>query len=136
MATTRFNGATVTLTNADASAIATDVGITSFSYEGGDRAEIDITTSSATSREIIAGFRNPRRLSLGLLLDTPSIANLDGMMEDCDSGSVTVKAGTDCAASSDILSLDVFLMSYSVSAQLDGVMEVQLELLVDERPTG
>ena len=135
MATTRFNGASISLTTAAGAVIAENVGITSFSFEGGDRAEIDVTTSSAASREVVAGFRNPRRLSLGLLLNDPTLAELEGMQAECGSGSIVGNAGVDCGTPAQIMSLNVFLMSFSVSAQMDGVFEVNCEFLVDERPS-
>ncbi len=135
MATTRFNGASVTITTAASAEIASGVGITSFSYEGGDRAEIDITTSSAASREVIAGFRSPRRLSLGLLLDAPTLANLEAMQDECGAGTVAVSAGVDCGTPAQLLSLTAFLMNYSISAQMDGVFEVNVDFMVDERPS-
>ncbi len=135
MATTRFNGASVTITNAASAEIASGVGITSFSFEGGDRAEIDITTSSAATREVVAGFRNPRRLSLGLLLDSPTLSDLTAMQAECAPGTVAVSAGVDCGNAAQLMSLSVFLMSFSITAQMDGVFEVSCDFLVDERPS-
>jgi hypothetical protein len=132
MATTRFNGASATYTDSGSTAIFTDVGITSFSLEGGSRAEIDVTTSTSARRQSVAGFVSPRTLSLGLLLDDPTVAELDTMLGECSNGTLVIKAGVDCAAVSQILSLSVYLMSYSITAQLDGVFEVSCEFMVKE----
>ncbi len=133
MATTRFNGATATLANGAGTTIASAVGITSFGLDSGGRAEIDITTSASTSREVVAGFSNPRRMTLGLLLDSPTLAQLDTMVNECASGTLAVSFGTDCNAPSQFLSLSVFLMSYNVEGTMDDVLQVSCEFLVDER---
>ena len=132
MAYTRFNGATATITTAASVAIATDVGITSFSYDAGSRAEIDITTSVSVRRSVAAGFVSPRRVTLGLLLDALTIAELDSMIAECSAGTVAVSFGVDCAAPASLLSLSSFLMSYSISGELDGVLEVSCEFMVAE----
>ena len=132
MAYTRFNGATATITTAASVAIATDVGITSFSYDGGSRAEIDVTTSVSVRRSVAAGFVSPRRVTLGLLLDAATIAELDSMIAECGAGTVAVSFGVDCVAPTQLLSLDAFLMSYSISGELDGVLEVSCEFMVAE----
>lgn len=131
MSTTRFNGAKATISNST-TAIATDVGITSFSYDSGNAAEVDITTSSSVRRAIIKGFASPRRLSLGLLLDQTTITELDAMLAECAEGTVAISFGVDCTAASQLLSLDAYLMSFTVTGQLDGVLEVNCEFMVAE----
>ena len=132
MAFTRFNGATASITTAAAADIATDVGITSFSFDGGSRAEVDITTSASTRRSVVAGFTSPRRMSMGLLLAEATIAELDSMLAECAPGTVAVSFGVDCAAPAQLLSLTAYLMSFNVSGSVDGVLEVACEFMVGE----
>ena len=132
MAYTRFNGASATITNAAAAEIASAVGITSFSFDGGSRAEVDITTSVSTRRSVVAGFSSPRRLSIGLLLAEATIAELDAMLAECAPGTVAVSFGADCAAAAQLLSLPAYLMSFNVTGSIDGVLEVSCEFMVGE----
>ena len=135
MAFTRFNGATATITDSAGTAIATAVGIQSFSYEAGDRAEIDVTRSTSNRREIVPGFSSPRRLTVSLLLEDPTVTELDAMLGECAAGTFAVNFGVDCAAPTQFLSLSVFLMNYSVQGEVDGVLEVSCDFMVDERPS-
>ena len=132
MAFTRFNGATASITSAAAVNIASAVGITSFSFDGGQRAEVDITTSNSTRRSVVAGFTSPRRVTLGLLLDQATIIELDAMLAECNAGIVAVSFGVDCAAPTQLLSLTAYLMGYSISGELDGVLDMSLEFMVAE----
>jgi len=132
MAFTRFNGATASITSAAAVSIASGVGITSFSYDAGSRSEIDITTSLSVRRSVAAGFVSPRRVTLGLLLNAATITELDAMIAECNAGTVAVNFGVDCAAPTQLLSLTAYLMSYSISGQLDGVLDMNLEFMVAE----
>ena len=134
MGLTQFNGSSVAYSDSAGTVLFTGLGITSFDFQGGDRAEIDVTTSQSASRISRAGFRSPRRLSLGVLFEKPSIVELDAEMASCSPGDLTVSASVDCAAASQVLSLGAYLMSYSITAQMDGVWELALEFLVDETP--
>lgn len=110
----------------------TNAGITSFSYEGGDRAQIDVTTSASTRRESLAGFASERRISLGLLLDTADIAQLDALIAACAPAALAVTEKPCGGADTAFLGLNVYTMSYSVSGQLDGVLEVNVDFMVAE----
>ncbi len=136
MSYTRFNGATCSLADGAATDILSGAGITSFSYEAGDRAEVDITESTSVRREVVPGFASPRRISIGLLMSEATVTELDSMLADCAAGSLTVNFGADCAAATQFLSLNVFLMNYSVQGDMDGILEVSCDFMVDERPSG
>tara|TARA_R110001632_G_scaffold67839_1_gene159391 strand:+ start:1044 stop:1466 length:423 start_codon:yes stop_codon:yes gene_type:complete len=135
MGLTQFNGSSVSFATAAGTAVFEDLGITSFDFQGGDRAEIDVTTSTDTSRVSRAGYASPRRVSLGVLFEDPTLAELDAAILACAPGTLSVKAGVDCAAAAQVFSLGAHLMSYSISAQMDGVWEVSMEFLVDETAT-
>ena len=132
MGLTQFNGTTVSFADSAGTDVLVDIGITSFDFQGGDRAEIDVTTSADTSRVSRAGFASPRRLSLGLLFEDPTLTELEAMMTACAPGTLTVKASIDCAAASQVLSLGAHLMGYSITAQLDDVWQVSCDFMVDE----
>jgi hypothetical protein len=132
MAIYQFNGATASLNNAAAVAVFTDIGITSFGYEGGSRAEIDTTTSTSTRREAIAGFASQKRVSLGVLFETdPTIVELDALMEECGSSTLSIKLGSGCAAAAEVFNLPVQLMSYTVNGSMDSVLDVTMEFMVN-----
>ena len=132
MAFTNFNGMTATYSDGNSTAVIEAAGITSFNYEGGDRAQIDVTTSASTRRESLAGFASERRLTLGLLLDDPTVSELDAMIADCAPGTLLINS-KDCGQSAaQFLSLPVFCMGYSINGQIDGVLEVNIEFMVAE----
>jgi len=132
MGLTQFNGSSVSFSDSAGTVIFEDLGITSFDFQGGDRAEIDVTTSSDSSRVSRAGFRSVRRVSLGVLFEDPTLTELDAAIKACAPGTLTAKFGVDCAAASQLFSLGAHLMSYSITGQMDGILEVSLEFMVDE----
>lgn len=132
MGLTQFNGASASYSNATGTVIFSGLGITSFDFQGGDRAEIDVTTSLDTTRVSRAGRRSVRRLSLGVLFEDPTLAELEAMTAECGSGLLSIAAPIDCSVAAQVLSLGAFLMGYSITAQQDGVWEVNLEFMVDE----
>ena len=134
MGLTQFNGSSVSFADNAGTTLFSGLGITSFDFQGGDRAEIDVTTSQSASRISRAGFRSPRRISLGVLFEDPTLTELDAEMQACAPGTLAVSASVDCAAASQVFSLNAYLMSYSITAQMDGVWEVSLDFLVDETP--
>lgn len=127
MALVNFNGMLASIVGGFQNA-----GITSFSYEGGDRAQVDVTTSASSRRESLAGFASERRLSLGLLLDTADIAQLDALMAACAPAALAVTETPCGGTATGFLTLNVFVMGYSVQGQLDGVLELNVEFMVAE----
>ena len=134
MGLTQFNGSSAAFADAAGTVLFTGLGITSFDFQGGDRAEIDVTTSQDASRVSRAGFRSPRRVSLGVLFEDPTLSELDLEMAACAPGTLAVSASVDCADAAQVFELGAYLMSYSITAQMDGVWEVSMDFLVDETP--
>ena len=132
MGLTQFNGSSASFADSSGTVVFEDLGITSFDFQGGDRAEIDVTTSTDASRVSRAGFRSPRRVSLGVLFESPTLADLEASLKACAPGILTVKASEDCAATAQVFSLGAHLMSYSITAQMDDVWQVSLDFMVDE----
>ena len=132
MGLTQFNGSSASFADSNGTVVFEDLGITSFDFQGGDRAEIDVTTSLDSSRVSRAGFRAPRRVSLGVLFEDPTLAELEASLKACAPGTLSVKAGVDCGDAAQVFSLGAHLMSYSVTAQMDDVWQVSLEFMVDE----
>ena len=119
-----FNGAT-------ASFAGTTFNITSFSLEGGDRAEVDVTNSSSASREVIPGFRNPRRVTLGINYNG-ELATLDTALATCANGALAIEVGSGCAAAAAFFSGNAWVMSYDLSADLDAIVTGSVTFMVDE----
>ena len=122
-----FNGASLTYAGL------TGLEVTSFSMEGGDRAEVDVTSSSSTVREVIPGFASPRRLTFGINYQGDH-ATLRAELDDCATGALVVSLGADCGAPASHIGLDAWLMSFSLNAELDGIVTGDLSFLIDERP--
>ena len=132
MAYTAFNGASVTFTKSDSTVIFTDAPMTSISLMGGARAEVDVSTSSG--RISFAGHRSPRKLNVGMILDDPTVAELEGAMVDDCVGTLLVKTTTCAGVSADFVNESAWIMNYDVSGQIDGALEVTIDFLVDETP--
>ena len=129
----QFNGSTFTLNNGSADILA-DGAITGFSIAGGDRSEIDVTTSTSTRRESVAGFASARRLEVQLLVDGGlTLAELDAMMTGCTVGSATVKVKPDCAGvAAAFFSAAVYLMSYDINSSLDETLQMSVSMMIAE----
>lgn len=119
-----FNGATATYAG-------TTFNITSFSLEGGDRAEVDVTNSQSVSREVVPGFRNPRRVTLGLNYNG-ELATLDAALANCATGALAIEVPTGCAAAAAFFSANAWVMSYDLSADLDGIVTGSITFMIDE----
>ncbi len=119
-----FNGATATFAGAS-------FNITSFSLEGGSRAEVDVTNSSSVSREVVPGFRSPRSINLGINYNG-EIANLDTALATCSAGALAIEVGSGCTAAAAFFSDSAWVMSYDLSADLDGIVTGSVTFMVDE----
>ena len=120
-----FNGATATFAG-------TTFNITSFSLEGGDRAEVDVTNSSSVSREVVPGFRNPRRVTLGINYNG-ELTTLDAALANCATGALAIEVSTGCAAAAAFFGANAWVMSYDLSADLDGIVTGSVTFVVDEQ---
>lgn len=128
-----FNGSTLTYTNSSSGVIFTGVGITSFSVEGGDRTEVDVTQSTSTRREVLAGFASPRRLTFGVIFNDPTLAELDTMLGECGPGTLVLAVKPDCdTAAASFFSGNCYLMNYSLNGELDGTITAELTFMVNE----
>ena len=119
-----FNGATATFAG-------TTFNITSFSLEGGDRAEVDVTNSSSASREVVPGFRNPRRATLGINYNG-ELSTLDTALAACAAGALAIEVGSGCNAAAAFFADNAWVMSYDLSADLDGIVVGSVTFMVDE----
>ncbi len=119
-----FNGATATFAG-------TTFKITSFSLEGGDRAEVDVTNSSSTSREVVPGFRNPRRVTLGINYNG-ELATLDTALASCAAGALAIEVGQDCGAAAAFFADNAWVMTYDLSADLDAIVTGSVTFMIDE----
>ncbi len=119
-----FNGATATFAG-------TTFNITSFSLEGGDRAEVDVTNSSSTSREVVPGFRNPRRVTLGINYNG-ELSTLDTALATCAAAALAIEVGSDCNAAAAFFSDSAWVMTYDLSADLDAIVTGSVTFMIDE----
>ena len=132
MAYTEFNRSKVTYTDAGSTVVFADVPMTSFSLSGGARGEIDISTSAG--RFSLAGHRTPRRITIGMLFEDPTLAELETAMLACASGTLLVEHVPCSASPTDTTFIQdyVWLVNYDITGTIDGVMEVNVEFLIDE----
>lgn len=131
MAHTEFNRMVCSYSKSGPTVLWANKPITSISFDGGDRPEVIINTS--TTRKSTAGLPTPRRVTIGMILDDPNLADCEDALDECDSGSLTVTANN-CGTPSQFFAHSAWLMNYEVTAEMDGVYEVSLEFLIDERP--
>ncbi|MCP4758848.1 MAG: hypothetical protein GY876_05205 [Planctomycetes bacterium] len=97
--------------------------ITGFSWSGGDRPEIDITTGGDDRRKVLAGLASPEEYTLSIKYNGE---DLTGEMEDCSVGSLTVSLAPDdnCGTATAVLSaVPVDIVSWNHSVELDGILE-------------
>ncbi len=97
--------------------------ITGFSWSGGDRPEIDITTGGDDRRKVLAGLASPEEYTLSIKYNGE---DLTAEMIECDHGTLTVSlaSDTDCDTTTAILNaVDVDIVSWNHSVELDGILE-------------
>ncbi len=123
MATNQFNGATLTWGTKIQAA-----GMTSFSIDGGSRADVDVTVSTDTKRKSIPGFTSVPMVTVGVLFDYQ--VDQSDLINCADSHTLTITT-TDCAQSSNLLSEGAWLMSYNVTGQIDDVISADLTFMLN-----
>ena len=111
-------------------------GVTGFSISGGDRTMIDATTGADDRRTVLAGLAEPLTATVNFIYqsdnDGQNIVALDQSLEVCSSGTLYIQTATDdgdCSltpiigtAGQEIAGIHVYLNSYSVEAELDGIV--------------
>tara|TARA_R100001463_G_scaffold88700_1_gene143474 strand:- start:9008 stop:9481 length:474 start_codon:yes stop_codon:yes gene_type:complete len=111
-------------------------GVTGFSISGGDRTMIDATTGADDRRQVLAGLAEPLTATVNFIYEADNtgqnITALDESLETCSSGTLVLRTATDfgdCALTTIIGSsadppegVHVYLNSYSVEAELDGIV--------------
>ncbi len=108
--------------------------VTSFSMEGGNRAEIDITHSGSTRRQSIPGMASPNKLTFGFNY-AGDAATLDTKLSTCAPGDLIVSMGADCGAAAAHISVKAWLMSWDLSADLDDITKGNFTFMVQEPDT-
>ena len=97
--------------------------ITGFSWSGGDRPEIDITTGTDNRRKVLAGLASPEEYTLSIKYNDEDLTT---EMTECDNGTLTVSLASDtaCDTTTAILNaVDVDIVSWNHSVELDGILE-------------
>jgi hypothetical protein len=103
-------------------------GINSFSEDGGQRPEIDITTSTDSRRKSLVGLAAPQTLNFGFVYagERTSLVN---SLEGCTASTLNFSVRNNCGASSLISDELFYLMSYDLSGDLDGTVTGSLSLM-------
>ena len=122
-----FNGTTLSFAGAAFE-------ITSFSMEGGNRAEIDVTSSSSTRRQSIPGMATPKQLVFGFNY-AGDAATLDGKLAACAADELVVSMGADCESATAHITLNAWLMSWDLTGDLDGIVTGNFTFMVQEPDT-
>ena len=122
-----FNGTTLSFAG-------TAFEITSFSMEGGNRAEIDVTSSSSTRRQSIPGMASPKQLVFGFNY-AGDAATLDTLLSTCAAGDLIVSMGADCDAAAAHITLKAWLMSWDLAGDIDGIVTGNFTFMVQEPDT-
>ncbi|MCP4786582.1 MAG: hypothetical protein GY878_23840 [Fuerstiella sp.] len=98
--------------------------ITGFSWSGGDRPEIDITTGADNRRKVLPGLASPEEYTLSIKFEDDD--DLSTEMVNCAVGALTVSLAPDnsCATATAVLSaVSVDIVSWNHSVELDGILE-------------
>ncbi len=122
-----FNGTTLTFDGVTYE-------ITSFSMEGGNRAEIDVTHSGSTRRKSIPGMASPKQLVFGFNYEGDA-ATLDTKLSTCAADELVVSMGADCNAASAHITLQAWLMSWDLAGEIDGIVTGNFTFMVQEPDT-
>ena len=122
-----FNGTTMTFAG-------DTYEITSFSMEGGNRAEIDVTHSGSTRRKSIPGMASPKMLTFGFNY-AGDAATLDTKLSTCAAGALVVSMGADCGTPEAHITVNAWLMSWDLAADIDGITTGNFTFMVEEPDT-
>lgn len=96
-----------------------------FSWSGGDRPEVDITSGISTRRWGFSGLASPEEYTLSVQYDTAE-GSLRNSMRNCAKGALVVSMAPDddCVTTETLLNLDdVDVVSFNYSVTLDGILE-------------
>ena len=82
-----------------------------------------------------AGLRTPRKAQFTLVLDDPTLAELQTAVETCAPASLVINY-TPCGGSETaFFTKNAWITDYSTTASVDGVFEADITFLYDETPT-
>tara|TARA_R110000822_G_scaffold82422_4_gene194980 strand:- start:261 stop:656 length:396 start_codon:yes stop_codon:yes gene_type:complete len=116
------NGITATFTPSTGTAMT--FAITGFSWAGGDRPEIDVTTGNSVRRQVLAGLASPEEYTLSVKYDGE---DLSAEMIKCASGTLQVSMAfsTSCDTPEALFGepVAVDFVSFNHSVELDGILE-------------
>ena len=136
------NGITAVFTTASTSTPASTVytfKVTGFSYKGGDRAQIDVTTADDTRRKMLPGLASVEEVTLQIKYDnTATSAPLGGsdslnlLVQHCAVGTLVISAAPsdDCGTPAALYSFNADVMSFNFSTELDGIVEGDISFMV------
>mgnify|MGYP003632738657 CR=1 FL=1 len=97
--------------------------ITGFSWSGGDRPEIDITTGASSRRQVLPGLASSEEYTLSIKFNDQ---DLTGEMEKCAKGTLTVSLASpeDCSTVVALINeVNCDIVSFNYSVELDGILE-------------
>tara|TARA_R110000822_G_scaffold199710_1_gene337385 strand:+ start:265 stop:657 length:393 start_codon:yes stop_codon:yes gene_type:complete len=115
------NGITAVFTPSTGTALT--FAVTGFSWAGGDRPEIDVTTGGSARRQVLVGLASPEEYTLSVKYNDEA---LSAQMILCASGTLTVNMApaNACAVPAAFIDgLAVDLVSFNHSVELDGILE-------------
>ena len=115
------NGITAVFTPSTGTALT--FAVTGFSWAGGDRPEIDVTTGGSARRQVLVGLASPEEYTLSVKYNGELLSD---QMILCASGTLTVSMApaNDCAVTAAFIDgLAVDLVSFNHSVELDGILE-------------
>jgi hypothetical protein len=109
--------------------------VTGFSHKGGDRAQIDATTSTDTRRKMLPGLVSVEEFTLQIKYDDAAAggsASLDDLVQNCGAGALVVTAAPsdDCGTNATLYSVTADVMAFNFSTELDGIVEGDITFMV------
>lgn len=113
--------------------------VTGFSFKGGDRAQIDVTTADDTRRKMLPGLAAVEEFTLQIKYDDTATGSLVGgssslgtLLQDCPAGALVIKAAPsdDCGTVAELYNVNADVMSFNFSTELDGIVEGDISFMV------
>tara|TARA_R110000787_G_scaffold107950_3_gene216170 strand:- start:853 stop:1278 length:426 start_codon:yes stop_codon:yes gene_type:complete len=109
--------------------------VTGFSYKGGDRAQIDVTTADDARRKMLPGLASVEEVTLQIKYDstaTGGSGSLKSLVENCGLGGLVITAAPsdNCGTNATLYSFDADVMSFNFSTELDGIVEGDISFMV------
>jgi len=132
-----FNGASLTFDTASLSS--QPITIRSWSTSGGERPEIDITTTTDTYRKMMPGLESPISYAFDCVYQSPAgvtdaawKAILESWHAECEVGTLTLTIPTSCSDTDDVaFSGNAWVTGLTFEGSIDSAISMQITFMME-----